>query len=149
MTAKKQIVLIFLCYDQLHTLGLEGHSDADLNRLMLVEFKRPSQKQYQQGYSPITQISTYLERLKGKRIKISDNKSIRISDQCVFYCYIIADIVGELKTQTAAWKKTANGRGRIQDLQGDYRGLVEIIEWHDLLVDARSRNEAFISQLQV
>ncbi|MBA9082330.1 hypothetical protein GGR10_000153 [Bartonella chomelii] len=139
----------FLCYDQLHTLGLEGHSDADLNRLMLVEFKRPGKTQYQQGYSPITQISTYLERLKGKRIKISDNKSIRISDQCVFYCYIIADIVGELKTQTAAWKKTANGRGRIQDLQGDYRGLVEIIEWHDLLVDARSRNEAFISQLQI
>ncbi|USP01759.1 ATP-binding protein [Bartonella taylorii] len=138
-----------LCYNQLYALGLEGRLDADLDRLMLVEFKRPGQKKYKAGYTPMEQINKYLNKLKGKSIKTFDNKKIKISEQCVFYCYIIADIEGELKTQTSTWQKTANGRGRTNLLQGDFRGSVEIIEWNDLLQDAKLRNEAFISRLKV
>ncbi len=138
-----------LCYNQLYALGLEGRLDADLDRLMLVEFKRPGQKKYKAGYSPMHQINKYLNELKGQRIKTFDNKKIKISEQCVFYCYIIADIEGELKTQTSTWQKTANGRGRTFPLQGEFRGTVEIIEWYDLLEDAKLRNEAFISTLKV
>lgn len=138
-----------LCYDQLYALGLEGRLDADLDKLMLVEFKRPGQKKYKAGYSPMNQINKYLNELKGKSIKTFDNKKINISEQCVFYCYIIADIEGELKTQTSTWQKTANGRGRTNPLQGDFRGSVEIIEWSDLVADAKLRNEAFISTLKI
>ncbi|WP_375638194.1 MULTISPECIES: hypothetical protein [unclassified Bartonella] len=138
-----------LCYDQLYALGLEGRLDTDLDRLMLVEFKRLGQKKYKAGYTPMEQINKYLNKLKGKSIKTFDNKKIKISEQCVFYCYIIADIEGELKTQTSTWQKTANGRGRTNLLQGDFRGSVEIIEWNDLLQDAKLRNEAFISRLKV
>ncbi|UNE53464.1 hypothetical protein [Bartonella machadoae] len=138
-----------ICYDQLYALGLESRIDADLDKLMLVEFKRPGQKNYQAGYSPIIQINKYLNELRGKRIKTFDNKKIKISEQCIFDCYIIADIEGELKTQTSIWQKTANGRGRILPLQGEFRGFIKIIEWWDLLEDAKLRNEAFISTLNV
>ncbi|UTO28860.1 hypothetical protein [Bartonella harrusi] len=138
-----------VCYDQLYALGLEGRIDADLDKLILVEFKRPGQKNYKEGYFPMHQINKYLNELRGKRIKTFDNKKIKISEQCIFDCYIIADIEGELKTQTSTWQKTANGRGRINPLQGEFRGSVKIIEWWDLLEDAKLRNEAFISTLNV
>jgi hypothetical protein len=35
--------------------------------------------------------------------------------------------------------------GRIQELNGKFRGVIEIIEWADLLGDARLRNHAFVS----
>ncbi|WP_413154767.1 ATP-binding protein [Bartonella sp. cb54] len=138
-----------LCYDRVHALGRVCPSDVDLDRLMLVEFKRPGKTQHKIGYSPDYQIKKYLNELQGNRIKTFDNKSIKISDKCVFYCYIIADIEGELDIQTSDWQETANGRGRILSLHGKFRGTIEIIEWHDLLVDAKLRNQAFISQLKV
>lgn len=45
---------------------------------------------------------------------------------------------------TSAWRTTANGRGRIHELQGKFRGIIEIIEWSDLIGDARLRNHAFL-----
>ncbi|WP_455480994.1 ATP-binding protein [Bartonella sp. B12(2025)] len=137
-----------LCYDRVHALGRMCSSDTDLDKLMLVEFKRPGKKQYSSGYSPDYQIKKYLAELRGKRIKTFDNKSIKISDQCIFYCYIIANIEGEFDEQTAGWQETANGRGRIMNLNSKLRGTIEIIEWHDLLADAKLRNQAFISTLQ-
>ncbi|WP_455475487.1 hypothetical protein [Bartonella sp. B17] len=68
------------CYDKVHALGSMYSSDTDLDKLMLVEFKRPGKIQYSSGYSPDYQIRKYLAELRGKRIKTFDNKSIKISD---------------------------------------------------------------------
>jgi hypothetical protein len=68
----------------------------------------------------------------------------RIAEDCIFYCYVIADIVGKLDIHTGAWRTTSSGRGRIQELSGKFRGVIEIIEWADLLGDARLRNHAFL-----
>ena len=57
----------------------------------------------------------------------------------------LEDIVGKLEIHTNGWRTTSNGRGRIQDLGGRFRGMVEVIEWADLLGDARLRNHAFIN----
>lgn len=62
----------------------------------------------------------------------------------MFYCYVIADIVGNLEVHTSSWRTTSNGRGRIYDLSGKHRGMIEIIEWKDLISDAKLRNHAFI-----
>jgi hypothetical protein len=66
----------------------------------------------------------------------------------VFYCYVVADITGSLDTYTSYWKTTADGRGRWAELSGKYRGTIEIIEWRDLIKDARARNRAFIELAQ-
>jgi hypothetical protein len=131
-----------LIYDRLHGLGAEGEDP--LKRMMLVEFKQPGRRDYDERYTPLTQISEYITKLKGGQIEDFRQGRVRVADDCIFYCYMIADIVGKLEIQTNGWRTTANGRGRIFELQGKFRGMIEIIEWADLISDARLRNHAFL-----
>lgn len=131
-----------LIFDKLHGLGLED--EEPLKRVLLLEFKKPGRRDYEERYSPAYQIHRYLEQLRGRRVENFRHENIRIAEDCVFYCYVVADIVGALDTQTASWHTTANGRGRWTSLAGKYRGSIEIIEWADLLKDAQARNRAFI-----
>jgi hypothetical protein len=132
-----------LIYDRLHGLGAEG-SDP-LNRVMLIEFKHPGRRDYDERYAPMNQISEYITKLKNGEIEDYRNARVRIADDCIFYCYVVADIVGKLEIHTNGWRTTLNGRGRIQDLSGKFRGVIEIIEWADLIKDARLRNHAFVT----
>jgi hypothetical protein len=132
-----------LIYDRLYGLGAEGEDP--LTKVMLVEFKHPGRRDYEERYSPMNQISEYITKLKAGQIEDFNNSRVRIADDCVFYCYVVADIVGKLEIHTNGWRTTANGRGRIQELGGKFRGIVEVIEWKDLLADARLRNHAFLS----
>ncbi|MEW4467395.1 ATP-binding protein [Parasphingorhabdus sp. JC815] len=131
-----------LIYDRIHGLGAEGEDP--LRRVMLVEFKKPGRRDYEDRYSPQNQISEYITRLQNGEIEDFRNQRVRIADDCIFYCYVIADIVGKLEIHTNGWRTTSDGRGRIQDLNGRFRGVIEIIEWADLIKDARLRNLAFI-----
>lgn len=132
-----------LIYDRLYGLGAEGEDP--LTKVMLVEFKHPGRRDYEERYSPMNQISEYITKLKAGQIEDFNNSRVRIADDCVFYCYVVADIVGKLEIHTNGWRTTANGRGRIQELGGKFRGIVEVIEWKDLLADARLRNHAFLN----
>ena len=131
-----------LIYDRIHGLGAEGEDP--LRRVMLVEFKKPGRRDYEDRYSPQNQISEYITRLQKGEIEDFRNQRIRIAEDCIFYCYVVADIVGKLEIHTNGWRTTSDGRGRIQDLNGKFRGVIEIIEWADLIKDARLRNLAFI-----
>jgi hypothetical protein len=51
-----------LIFDRLHGLGID--SDEPLRRVMLVEFKKPGRKDYDERYSPMNQISRYISELK-------------------------------------------------------------------------------------
>ena len=130
-------------FDRLHGLGLD--SDEPLQRVMLVEFKRPGRTEYDERYSPLNQISRYITELKTNTTENYKRERIRVADDCVFYCYVVADIIGNLEMHTSSWRTTSNGRGRIYDLSGKHRGMIEIIEWKDLISDAKLRNHAFIS----
>lgn len=132
-----------LIYDRLYGLGAEGEDP--LTKVMLVEFKHPGRRDYEERYSPMNQISEYITKLKAGQIEDFNNSRVRIAEDCVFYCYVVADIVGKLEIHTNGWRTTANGRGRIQELGGKFRGIVEVIEWKDLLADARLRNHAFLN----
>lgn len=132
-----------LIYDRLYGLGTDG--DEPLTKVMLVEFKHPGRKDYSERYSPMNQISEYITKLKAGQVEDFNSARVRIADDCVFYCYVVADIVGKLEIHTDGWRRTANGRGRIQELSGKFRGIVEVIEWKDLLADARLRNHAFLN----
>jgi hypothetical protein len=129
-------------FDRLHGLGIKSY--APLTRAMLVEFKKPGRRDYEERYSPLNQVSRYLSDLAGGNIESFDRGRIRVAPDCVFYCYIVADIVGNLDVHTSSWRTTANGRGRLMNLSGKFRGTIEIIEWADLISDARARNHAFI-----
>jgi hypothetical protein len=131
-----------LVYDQIHGLGAEGEDP--LKRIMLVEFKQPGRRNYDERYTPHNQILEYINKLKGGEIIDYRGGRVRVAEDCVYYCYVVADIVGKLDVHTSSWRTTANGRGRIQELSGKFRGVIEVIEWADLIEDARLRNHAFV-----
>ena len=135
-----------LIFDRLHGLGIKGEDP--LERVMLVELKYPGRQQYEDRYLPGNQIIRYLDELAGKTVTAYNGDNLRISKDCVFHCFVVADIVGALHTHTRAWETTANGRGKWQTLKGDYRGSIEVIEWKDLIKDARLRSKAFIDAAQ-
>ncbi len=114
---------------------------------MLIEFKKPGRKEYDDRYSPLNQVSRYLNALASGEVQSFQNERIRIAPDCVFYCYVVADIVGNLETHTSTWRTTADGRGRWMDLAGKFKGTIEVIEWRDLVADARARNAAFIERM--
>lgn len=114
-----------------------------LRTVMVVEFKKPGRKVYGGGKDQIEQqITRYLAQLQGEEIESFGRTRIRIAKDCVFYCYVIADIVGDLVLQLSGWETTSNGQGRIRQLKGDYRGQIEVVQWQDLVNDAWMRNRA-------
>ncbi len=114
-----------------------------LKKMLLVEFKKPGRKNYSKAEDNIElQITKYLAQLKEGEIETFDKERVRIAPDCIFYCYVVADIVGDLELQLSGWETTANGEGRIRHLQNKYRGSIEVIQWRDLVNDAWQRNQA-------
>lgn len=117
-----------------------------LRKVMIVEFKRPGRKDYKGVEDQIeAQIIKYLSQLKNGEIESFSRERIRVADDCIFYCYVVADIVGDLVHQLSGWQTTANGEGRIRPLLNAYRGAIEVVQWRDLLNDAWLRNQASIT----
>lgn len=85
-------------FDRLHGLGYDEGDP--LRRVMLVEFKKPGRKDYDDNYSPMIQITRYLNELVGGRVESYQQQRVRIAADCVFYCYVVADIVGMLDVHT-------------------------------------------------
>ena len=131
-----------LIWDRLHGLGMDG--DEPLKRVLLIEFKKPGRRDYDERYSPMNQVSRYLTQLVNGEVEGLNRQRVRLASDCVFYCYVVADIVGALDIHTSAWKTTADGRGGWTELSCKFRGSIEIIEWADFINDARARNAAYI-----
>ncbi|OYU38646.1 MAG: hypothetical protein CFE33_15255 [Pseudorhodobacter sp. PARRP1] len=114
-----------------------------LREVMIVEFKRPGRREYQKAEDQVEQqITKYLLQLQGGEVEAFGRERVRIAPDCIFYCYVVADIIGDLKTQLSSWKTTANRQGRLRMLEGEVQGSIEVIQWSDLVNDAWSRNQA-------
>ncbi|WP_299195105.1 ATP-binding protein [uncultured Litoreibacter sp.] len=138
-----------------HGLGVVDPKDAGdeldisepLKKVMIVEFKRPGRTQYQKVEDQIEhQITKYLRQLKGGDVESFSQQKVRIAKDCLFHCYVIADITGDLEDQLGGWPTTANGEGRIRSLDNEFKGsTIEVVQWQDLVNDAWMRNEATIN----
>lgn len=114
-----------------------------LRSMMIVEFKKPGRTSYTKAEDNVEQqITKYLSQLKGGEIETFDRARVRVADDCIFYCYVVADIRGDLEQQLSSWETTSNGQGRIRPLKNMYRGQIEVIQWQDLINDAWLRNRA-------
>jgi hypothetical protein len=128
-----------LIFDRVH--GLRQSDEA--SKVLLVEFKRPGRSQYGDDENPQLQVQRYVKRLLSRGERDIRGRPVRLSQDTVFYCFIVADCVGRLDEWTDSWARTADGRGRIYHPQAGFRGSIELIEWDALIKDARDRNKAF------
>ena len=89
----------------------------------------------------------YVRQLQTGGLSDVSGRPIKLDQSTVFYCFIIADIVGKLDEWTFSWQRTVDdGSGRLYRPNDGFRGSIELMGWDDLLGDARARNQAFFEK---
>ncbi|MBY5339606.1 ATP-binding protein [Rhizobium johnstonii] len=137
-------------WDLAYGMGATDPADPDtvdvsepLRTVMIVEFKKPGRTNFSRAEDQVEQqITKYLTQLKGGEIETFNRARVRVAEDCIFYCYVIADIIGDLEQQLSSWETTSNGQGRIRPLKNRYSGQIEVIQWQDLVNEAWLRNRA-------
>ncbi len=128
-----------LIFDYVH--GLRQKEDS--SKILIVEFKRPGRTDYSADENPREQIERYIKQLQSGAICDVKGRPVRVDQNTIFYCFIVADIIGKIADWTYTWRKTVDGRGRIYRPEDGFNGSIELVGWDDLLADAKSRNQAF------
>jgi hypothetical protein len=131
-----------LIFDYVH--GLRQVEEP--SKVLLVEFKCPGRTAYGDDENPQHQVERYVRRLQAGTMRDVKGRPIKLDDRTVFYCFIVADIVGKLDEWTYSWQRTADGRGRVYQPRDGFRGSIELMGWDALLEDARGRNQAFFDR---
>lgn len=131
-----------LIFDYVH--GLRQTDEP--SKVLLVEFKRPGRTNYSDEENPQLQVERYVRKLQSGRLSDVKGRPIKLNDTTIFYCFIVADIVGKLDDWTYSWQQTADGRGRIYRPNSGFLGSIELVGWDALLDDARARNQAFFDK---
>jgi hypothetical protein len=131
-----------LLFDKAHGLSYADNP----SKVLIVEFKRPGRKSYAADEDPRLQIENYIERLLSGTEFDLHGRPVRVNKDTVFYCFIIADCIGIMEKWTYSWGRTADGRGRIYRPDNGFKGSIELIEWDNLIRDAKDRNHAFFEQ---
>ncbi|HEX8900341.1 MAG TPA: hypothetical protein VF769_03910, partial [Vitreimonas sp.] len=131
-----------LIFDYAH--GLRQAADAP--KVLLIELKRPGREAYDDDENPHMQVERYVRRLLSGDLRDVAGRPIKLDQNTVFHCFIVADIIGRLDEWTFTWQRTADGRGRIYQPRDGFKGSIELIGWDALLTDARSRNQAFFDR---
>lgn len=108
--------------------------------------KRPGRTSYNADENPQMQVERYVRQLQSGSLSDVKGRPIKFDSNTIFYCFIVADIVGKLDEWTHSWQRTADGRGRIYRPNHGFHGSVELIGWDDLISDASARNQAFFDK---
>ena len=131
-----------LIFDHVHGL----RQTAEPSKILLVEFKKPGRTSYGDNENPHLQVERYVRKLlAGGHVDVK-GRPIHVGPDTVFYCFIVADIIGKLDEWTYSWQRTADGRGRFFQPQSGFKGSIELMGWDSLLGDARARNQAFFDK---
>jgi hypothetical protein len=131
-----------LIFDYVHGL----RQTEQPSKVLLVEFKRPGRTQYEDNEHPQFQVERYVRKLQSGRLTDVRGRPIQLDQNTIFYCFIVADIMGKLDEWTFSWQRTADGRGRIYRPNNGFLGSIELIGWDNLVNDARERNQAFFDK---
>lgn len=128
-----------ILFDHVHALKV----GEETNKVMLVEFKRPGRKGYNDDENPQHQIERYVRKLTGGKVRDIKGRPIDLDKNTIFYCFIVADVIGKMDDWTFSWRRTVDGRGRVYRPDDGFNGSVELISWDALISDAHHRNRAY------
>lgn len=126
-----------------------GDEDVDeveqIQEIFIVELKKPGRKEYGPNDRLEDQLTKYIRELKAGEVESFSRRKVRVSNDCRFYCLVIADIEGQLKNgELSSWEPIDNGRGRRRELRV-MNTVIDVFEWSEVLRSARDRNRALLS----
>jgi hypothetical protein len=120
--------------------------------IVIVEFKRPARQDYSDEENPIKQIYDYIRQLREHKVTDNDGKLItEIGPDTPFFCYLICDITPRLKAILEDYKinQTLPGGRGFFGYNDTRRAYVEVLQYGQIVKDARLRHEAFFKELGI
>lgn len=126
--------------------------ESTINSILLIELKRPGKSS--EHKNPHKQLKEYVYEInKSKSIKTSKGRTLKISDNVRFYCYILCNTNDEfIKKEVISeysYNKDADGTFYLHNHSDSERPTttMQIIDFELLLENAKKRNKAFIEKL--
>jgi hypothetical protein len=120
--------------------------------VVIVEFKRPARDEYTDDQNPIKQIYDYIRQLREHKVSDNDGRLItEISSDTPFFCYLVCDITPKLKAILEDYKinqSLPGGRGFF-GYNDTRKAYVEVLQYSQIVKDARLRHEAFFKELGI
>jgi hypothetical protein len=120
--------------------------------IVIVEFKRPAREDYSDDENPIKQIYDYIRELRDHKITDNNGKLItEIGADTPFFCYLVCDITPRLKAILEDYKinQTLPGGRGFFGYNDTRRAYVEVLQYGQIVKDARLRHEAFFKELGI
>ena len=129
---------------------VEG-DEAPFNSIVLVEFKRPMRKGYNEtDDNPIVQLYDYVRKIrKGKKLT-NDGRTYDIGDHTRFYCYLVCDRNEKIDeyAENAQLEKTFDGLGWY-GYNKTLKCTIEILPFNQILSNAKKRNKVLFHKLGI
>ncbi len=120
--------------------------------IVIVEFKRPARDDYNDNDNPVKQIYDYIRELRNHKVTDNNGRLItEIGAETPFFCYLICDITPRLKAILEDYKinQTLPGGRGFFGYNDNARAYVEVLQYGQIVKDARLRHEAFFKQLGI
>lgn len=120
--------------------------------IVIVEFKRPARAGYDDDENPVKQIYDYIRELRDHKITDNSGRLItEITADTPFFCYLVCDITQRLKAVLEDYginQSLPGGRGFF-GYNPTQRAYVEVLQYSQIVKDARLRHEAFFNELGI
>ncbi len=134
-------------------MGFTESSDHPFGSIVLVDFKRPSRRQYkadEKHEDPVLQVTEYMRKILAGEAIAADGSLLRVPQGTPFYAYVIADLSPPLIDLLASrgFLETPDKGGYFQ-YNAAYCAYIEVVEYRKLIEDAKKRNKAFFAALGV
>lgn len=129
---------------------IEG-DEAPFNSVVLVEFKRPMRKGYDEYTdNPIVQLYDYVREIrKGKKLT-NDGRSYDINEHTRFYCYLVCDINDKIieYSENAQLERTYDGLG-YYGYNKSLKCVIDVMPFNQVLSNAKKRNKVLFNKLGI
>ncbi|MDN3725122.1 ATP-binding protein [Aequorivita sp. SDUM287046] len=129
---------------------IEG-DEAPFNSVVLVEFKRPMRKGYNEYVdNPIVQLYDYVRKIRNGKKLTADGRTYDINEYTRFYCYLICDINEKIieYSENAQLEKTYDGLG-YYGYNKSLKCVIDVMPFNQVLSNAKKRNKVLFNKLGI
>lgn len=129
---------------------IEG-DEGPFNSVVLVEFKRPMRKGYDDyEEDPIVQLFDYVREIKKGKKLTTNGRKYDLNEHTRFYCYLVCDINEKIIrfAENAQLEKTDDGKGYF-GYNKSLKCVIDVMPFDQVLSNAKKRNKVLFNKLGI
>ena len=116
--------------------------------IIIFELKKPMRDDYTDRYNPITQLYSYVRKIRSREARDKYHRIINVNDSTKYYLYAICDITDKLLPflDQNGFTQTPDNLGYF-NFNKPYNAYFEVLSYDKILNDARKRNKVLFDKL--